>query len=81
MLDHRDPAVARALGVRLLALLDVREVVRNRCLNVLFGQESEQLETRMVMVVPCAVAGRETACDEMRSLNRVVCHGRPRIKQ
>ena len=55
-------------------LLDVREVVGDRGLNVPFGQEPQQPQARMVVVVSGGRAGRKAAGDEMRATKRSLCH-------
>jgi hypothetical protein len=54
--------------------LDVREVIGDRGRNVPFGHQPQQPQAGIVVVVPGARTGRETARNEMRSAGILLCH-------
>ena len=56
-------------------LLDVTEVIGDRGRDLLLGQELEQLQTGVVVVVAGARAGRKSAGDEMGASRCRVRHG------
>ena len=54
--------------------LDVREVVGDRSRNVPFGQEPQQPQAGIVVVVPGHRTGRKTAGNQMRAAGLRLCH-------
>ena len=54
--------------------LDVGEVVGDRGRNVLLGQQLQQPQAGIVVVVPGMRTGRKTAGDEMRAAGLLPCH-------